>query len=74
MIVCRKKKKINYVLISQLRNFTINMTYSVIVSSAQHEIENAIAYYQLYSSNAPANFIRVIEEAYHTLETNRYFL
>lgn len=50
------------------------MAYKIIVSPrAQKEIENAIDYYALYSTDAPANFIAVLKEAYETLETNPFF-
>ncbi len=50
------------------------MAYSIIVSPrAQKEIENAIDYYALYSSNAPSNFIAELKEAYAILETNPLF-
>jgi hypothetical protein len=37
------------------------------------EIENAIDYYALYSTDAPVNFIAVLKEAYASLETNPFF-
>ena len=50
------------------------MAYKIIVSPrAQKEIENAIDYYALYSTDAPANFIAVLKEAYATMETNPFF-
>jgi plasmid stabilization system protein ParE len=51
------------------------MVYKIIVSPrAQKEIENAIDYYALYSTQAPVNFIAVLKEAYATLETNPFFM
>jgi plasmid stabilization system protein ParE len=50
------------------------MAYKIIVSPrALKEIENAVDYYALYSSDAPANFIFMLKEAFSTLETNPYF-
>lgn len=50
------------------------MAYKIIVSPfAQKEIENALDYYALYSTEAPVNFIAVLKEAYGTLETNPFF-
>jgi len=50
------------------------MVYKIIVSPrAQREIENAIDFYALYSTNAPVNFIAVLKEAYGTLEINPFF-
>jgi toxin ParE1/3/4 len=50
------------------------MAYKIIVSpKAQKEIENAIDYYALYSSNAPKSFIYLLKDAYATLETNPFF-
>jgi len=50
------------------------MAYKIIVSPrAQKEIENAIDYYALYSSDAPRNFITGLKNAYQTLETNPFF-
>lgn len=50
------------------------MAYKIIVSSrAQKEIENAIDYYFLYSTDAPQKFIVALKEAYDTLETNPFF-
>ena len=40
------------------------MAYKIIVSPrAQKEIENAIDYSALYSTDAPENFIHVLKEA-----------
>lgn len=51
-----------------------NMAYKVIISPrAQKEIENAIDYYALYSSNAPLNFITSLQDAYSTLKDNPFF-
>jgi plasmid stabilization system protein ParE len=50
------------------------MAYKILISPrAQNEIENAIDYYALYSTDAPLNFIAVLNEAYTTLETNPFF-
>ncbi len=50
------------------------MAYKIIVSSkAQKEIENAIDYYALYSSNAPQSFISLLQNAYAALENNPFF-
>jgi toxin ParE1/3/4 len=50
------------------------MVYKIFVSPrAQKEIENAIDYYALYSTDAPVNFIAVLKEAYKTLEINPFF-
>ena len=50
------------------------MVYKIIVSPlAQKEIENAIDYYALYSTDAPLNFISVLKEAYSILEINPFF-
>jgi toxin ParE1/3/4 len=50
------------------------MAYNVIVSPrAQKEIENAIDYYALYSTNAPLNFILALKETYNVLATNPFF-
>jgi len=50
------------------------MAFRIIVSSkAQKEIENAIDYYALYSSDAPRNFIKKLNETYVVLEGNPFF-
>ena len=50
------------------------MAYKIIVSPrAQKEIENAIDYYALYSSNAPKKFISLLQDTYNTLTTNPFF-
>ena len=50
------------------------MTFKIIVSPrAQKEIENAIDYYALYSTDAPKDFISVLKETYATLESNPFF-
>ncbi len=50
------------------------MAYKIIVSPrAQKEIENAIDFYALYSTDAPMNFITLLSEAYATLQTNPFF-
>lgn len=50
------------------------MAFRIIVSPrAQKEVENAIDYYALYSSNAPQHFIQLLRDAYSALETNPFF-
>jgi plasmid stabilization system protein ParE len=50
------------------------MAYKIIVSPrVQKEIENAIDYYALYSSEAPSNFIKALKDCYDSLENNPYF-
>lgn len=50
------------------------MAYRIIVSPrAQKEIENAIDYYALYSTDAPENFIAVLKKAYTALQTSPLF-
>ena len=50
------------------------MVYKIIVSPrALKEIENAIDYYALYSTDAPVHFISTLKEAYNILETNPFF-
>jgi plasmid stabilization system protein ParE len=50
------------------------MAYKIFVSPrAQKEIENAIDYYALYSSDAPLNFITALKAAYNSLKTNPFF-
>lgn len=50
------------------------MGYKIFVSPrAQKEIENAIDYYALYSTDAPVNFIAVLKESYKVLEINPFF-
>lgn len=50
------------------------MAYKIIVSpKAQKEIENAIDYYALYSSNAPKSFINILKDTYRSLENNPFF-
>ena len=50
------------------------MAYKIIVSPrAQREIENAIDYYILYSTDAPVHFITVLKGTYGILETNPFF-
>lgn len=49
------------------------MVYKIIVSPpAQNEIENAIDYYSLHSSDAPIIFIHKLKEAYDILKTNHF--
>ena len=50
------------------------MAYKIVVSHrVQKEIENAIDYYTLYSSDAPAAFIALLNEAYTALAINPFF-
>ena len=50
------------------------MAYKTIVSPrAQSEIEDAIDYYALYSTETPIHFISILKKAYQTLETNPFF-
>jgi len=50
------------------------MAYKIIVSPrALKEIENAIEYYTLYSSNAPKSFINLLKDTYSSLATNPFF-
>jgi plasmid stabilization system protein ParE len=50
------------------------MAYRIIISAkAQKEIENAIDYYALYSSNAPLHFISILKDTYDTLAANPFF-
>ncbi len=50
------------------------MAYKIIVSPrAQKEIENAIDFYALYSSNAPQSFINLLKDSYQSLGTNPFF-
>lgn len=50
------------------------MDYKVIVSPrAQHEIDNAIGYYALYSQNAAKNFLIEVDNAYKLLAHSPYF-
>jgi toxin ParE1/3/4 len=50
------------------------MAYKIIVSPrAQKEIENAIDYYLLYSTDASIYFITILKDAYNSLETNPFF-
>jgi toxin ParE1/3/4 len=50
------------------------MAYKVIVSlRAQKEIENAIDFYALYSSDAPKFFIVVLNEAFQNLALNPFY-
>jgi toxin ParE1/3/4 len=49
------------------------MGYKIIVSPrAQKEIENAIDYYALYSTDAPSNFIAILKETYNILAVNPF--
>ena len=51
-----------------------SMAYKVVVSPrVQKEVENAIDYYALYSTNAPAAFIARLNEAYSALAVNPFF-
>jgi toxin ParE1/3/4 len=50
------------------------MAYKIIISPrAQKEIENAIDYYALYSTNAPLNFIATLQKTYNILAENPFF-
>ena len=50
------------------------MAYKIIISPrAQKEIENAIDYYALYSTDAPRHFIEQLKDAYKTLENAPIF-
>jgi len=50
------------------------MGYKIIVSPrTQKEIENAIDYYALYSSDAPKHFIEALQTTYDTLTKNPFF-
>ncbi len=50
------------------------MAYRILISPrAQKEIENAIDYYALYSTDTPLNFITALKEAYDILSTNPFF-
>ena len=50
------------------------MAYKIIVSPlAQKEIGNAIDFYKMHSADAPVNFIKVLKNAYTTLEANPFF-
>ena len=51
------------------------MAYKIVVSPrAQKEIENAIDYYAIYSTDAPINFISELKRAYEILEMNPFFM
>ncbi len=50
------------------------MAYKIIISPrAQKEIENAIDYYALYSSDAPLHFITILKDSFNSLTTNPFF-
>ena len=50
------------------------MAYKILISPrAQREIENAIDYYALYSSDAPLHFIAELRDAYITLSGHPFF-
>lgn len=50
------------------------MAYKIIVSPrAQKEIENAIDYYALYSTEAPASFWSVLNETYTILAISPFY-
>ena len=50
------------------------MVYKIIISPrAQQEIENAIDYYSIRSSDAPKDFISALNETYAVLSINPYF-
>src|SRR5258708_34376257 len=49
------------------------MAYRIIVSPrAQKEIEDAIDYYALHSTDAPLNFITLLKDSYNILEENPF--
>jgi plasmid stabilization system protein ParE len=51
------------------------MVYKIFISiRAQREIENAIDYYNLYSLDAPTNFINSLKEAFEYLTTNPFYV
>jgi len=50
------------------------MAYKISVSQrAQREIDHAVGYYALYSTDVPVNFIAALKETYATLEMNPFF-
>lgn len=50
------------------------MVFEVVISPrAQKEIENAIDYYALNSTDAPANFIAALKEVYELLAMNPFY-
>ena len=50
------------------------MAYKLIISPrAQKEIENAIDYYSLHSTDTPLKFATALKETYRTLETHPHF-
>lgn len=50
------------------------MAFKVLISPrAQKEIEIAIEYYALHSSDAPSNFISALQEIYGILAINPFF-
>jgi toxin ParE1/3/4 len=50
------------------------MAYSITISPrAQKEIENAIDYYALYSSDAPLNFVTQLIVSYESLALNPFY-
>jgi len=50
------------------------MGYKIIISPrAQQEIENAIDYYAIRSSDAPKDFISTLNETYAVLSVNPHF-
>ncbi len=49
------------------------MAYKIVSPRAQQEIEDAIDYYSLNSSNAPSDFIESLKETYWILSLNPYF-
>jgi ribosomal protein L30E len=51
-----------------------NMGYKILLSpNAQKEIEKAIDFYSLHSTDAPIHFIESVSEGYDTLLKNRFF-
>ncbi len=50
------------------------MAYKVLISPrAQKEMENAIDYYALYSTDAPLKFVTQLKDTYNALSTNPFF-
>ena len=50
------------------------MGYKIIISQqAQQEIEDAIDYYSIRSSDAPKDFISTLNETYAVLSVNPHF-
>jgi toxin ParE1/3/4 len=50
------------------------MAFKIIISPlAQKEVENAIDYYALYSTDAPKHFIEALKECYNSLSVNPFY-